>query len=72
MKNFDLLISTSHRESLPLSIIEALSMSIPVVSTNVGDVSYVLNKHKCGFIQLILKQMSLLILFKSLNQKIKK
>ena len=50
MKNFDLLISTSHRESLPLSIIEALSMSIPVVSTNVGDVSYVLNKNKCGFI----------------------
>ena len=25
-------------------------MSIPVISTNVGDVSYVLNKIKCGFI----------------------
>ena len=25
-------------------------MSIPVISTNVGDVAYVLNKIKCGFI----------------------
>ena len=44
MKTFDILISTSNSESLPLSIIEALSMSKPVISTNVGDVSYVLNK----------------------------
>ena len=50
MKKFDILISTSNQESLPLSIIEALSMSIPVISTNVGDVSYVLKKNKCGFI----------------------
>ena len=50
MKNFDILISTSYQESLPLSIIEALSMSIPVISTNVGDVAYVLKKNKCGFI----------------------
>ena len=33
MKNFDILISTSYQESLPLSIIEALSMSIPVILT---------------------------------------
>ena len=50
MKTFDILISTSNSESLPLSIIEALSMSKPIISTNVGDVSYVLNKIKCGFI----------------------
>jgi glycosyltransferase involved in cell wall biosynthesis len=50
MKKFDVLLCTSNYESLPLSIIEALSMSIPVISTNVGDVPYVLNKIKCGFI----------------------
>ena len=50
IKSFDLYICTSKNESLPLSILEALSMSIPVISTNVGDVSYVLNKIKCGFI----------------------
>lgn len=50
MKKFDVLLCTSNYESLPLSIIEALSMSIPVISTNVGDVPYVLNKIKCGLI----------------------
>ena len=50
IKSFDLYICTSKNESLPLSILEALSMSIPVISTNVGDVAYVLNKIKCGFI----------------------
>lgn len=50
MKSFDLYICTSKNESLPLSILESLSMSIPVVSTNVGDVAYVLKKLKCGLI----------------------
>ena len=50
MNKFDVLLCTSNYESLPLSIIEALSMSIPVISTNVGDVPYVLNKLKCGYI----------------------
>lgn len=50
MNSFDVLICTSINESLPLSIIESLSMSIPVISTNVGDISYVLNKKKCGLI----------------------
>ena len=51
----------------PLSILEALSMSIPVVGTNVGDVAYVLNKIKCGFIvrpnyKILLKQLKYFIL----------
>ena len=50
MNKFDVLLCTSNYESLPLSIIEALSMSIPVISSNVGDVPYVLNKLKCGYI----------------------
>ena len=50
MNKFDVLLCTSNYESLPLSIVEALSMSIPVISSNVGDVPYVLNKLKCGYI----------------------
>lgn len=50
MKSFDILLCTSSNESLPLSIIEALSMSIPVISTNVGDIAYVLSQKKCGII----------------------
>jgi len=48
MKSFDLLICTSKNESLPLSIIEALSLSIPVISTDVGDISRILNENRCG------------------------
>ena len=50
MNKFDVLLCTSNYETLPLSIVEALSMSIPVISSNVGDVPYVLNKLKCGYI----------------------
>ena len=50
INSFDLLLCTSKYESLPLSIIESLSLSIPVISTDVGDVSYVLNKKKCGYV----------------------
>ena len=52
MKKFDLLICTSKYESLPLSIIEALNLGIPVISNDVGDIKKVINKNKlrCGFI----------------------
>ena len=50
MNSFDILLCTSSYESLPLSIIEALSMSVPIISTNVGDIAYVLNQKKCGII----------------------
>lgn len=50
MNSFDILLCTSSHESLPLSVIEALSMSIPIISTNVGDIAYVLNRKKCGII----------------------
>ena len=50
MKSFDMVLCTSKFESFPLSILESLSMSIPVISTDVGDISYLLNKKKCGHI----------------------
>ncbi len=38
----DIFVSTSHREGLPLAILEAMSAGLPIVATRVGDVPQVL------------------------------
>ena len=47
---YDLYLCTSISESCPVSIIEAMEKKIPIISTDVGDVSKILNlnKNKCG------------------------
>ena len=52
MKKFDILVCTSKFESLPLSVIESISMSIPILSTDVGDIKKIVcsKKNKCGII----------------------
>lgn len=35
----DIYISTSHREGLPLSMIEAMASKLPIISSNVGGIS---------------------------------
>lgn len=49
LRIFDVYLCTSKSESSPVSVWEAMSMEKPIVSTNVGDLSIILNKHKCGF-----------------------
>ena len=65
-QNLNLLILTSNTEGLPMVILEALAMMVPVVATNVGGVSEVI-KHNyngmlvdCGDIAM-LSQMALII-----------
>lgn len=41
--SFDFLINVSTHEGIPVSIMEAMSMGIPVVATNVGGVSEIVN-----------------------------
>ena len=49
LKEFDLYLCTSHAESSPLAVWEAMSMELPIISTDVGDVSvYVADN--CGLI----------------------
>jgi glycosyltransferase involved in cell wall biosynthesis len=42
------LLSTSEYEGLPISMLEALSMGVPIFSTDVGDVGVVLDRYGTG------------------------
>jgi glycosyltransferase involved in cell wall biosynthesis len=46
----DIFVLTSHFEALPLSIIEAMSASLPVVATDVGGVSELINHGMNGYL----------------------
>ena len=49
-KKIDLYICTSKSESSPLSIWEAVSKNIPVISTNVGDIERLNKKKKFAYV----------------------
>ena len=42
------LLSVSKYEGLPISMLEAIAMGVPVYSTDVGDVGIILNEYGCG------------------------
>lgn len=45
-KAYNIFINTTHFDNTPISVIEAMALGIPVVSTNVGGLSYLLtNNH---------------------------
>ena len=41
--NFDFLINTSSSEGIPVSIMEAMSLGIPVIATDVGGTGEIVN-----------------------------
>jgi glycosyltransferase involved in cell wall biosynthesis len=49
-EHFDVLINTSSYEGIPVSMMEAMSFSIPVIGTNVGGVSEIIEDGKNGFL----------------------
>ena len=49
-QHFDALINTSSYEGVPVSMMEAMSFSIPVIGTNVGGVSEIIEDGKNGYL----------------------
>lgn len=49
MKASDCLVIPSRSESLPLVIIEAAKMGLPIIATNVGDCKRLIDKYMAGF-----------------------
>lgn len=46
----DIFISTTHFDNTPVSVIEAMALGLPVVSTNVGGIPYLLTDNKNAFL----------------------
>jgi glycosyltransferase involved in cell wall biosynthesis len=45
-KEYDIFINTTHFDNMPVSLIEAMSLGLAVVSTNVGGIPFLLEDHK--------------------------
>ena len=39
---FDIFINTTHSDNMPVSLIEAMALGLPIVSTNVGGIPFLL------------------------------
>jgi glycosyltransferase involved in cell wall biosynthesis len=51
LRAMDVFFLTSLREQMPLTILEAMGVGIPVVATRVGEIPYIIEEGKEGFIR---------------------
>ena len=49
-KNHDVFINTTHFDNTPVSVLEAMSLGLPVVSTNVGGLPFLISNQKNGYL----------------------
>lgn len=49
-QNFDIFINTTTIDNTPVSVIEAMALGLPVVSTNVGGMPYLIDSYKNGIL----------------------
>ena len=49
-EDYDIFINTTHFDNLPVSILEAMALGLPVVSTNVGGIPYLITDEKNGIL----------------------
>lgn len=50
IKDLDIFCLASRSEQMPLSVLEAMAASKPIVSTDVGDVAYMVSEHNRPFV----------------------
>ena len=49
-ENYDVFINTTHYDNTPMSVVEAMALGLPVVSTNVGGIPYLLTHNQTGLL----------------------
>lgn len=49
-KNYDIFINTTNIDNMPVSVMEAMALGLPIVSTNVGGLPYLINHTKNGLL----------------------
>lgn len=49
-KDYDVFMNTTHFDNTPVSVIEAMALGLPIVSTNVGGIGYLLTHHKTALL----------------------
>lgn len=49
-KDFDIFINTTNFDNTPVSLIEAMALGLPIVSTNVGGIPYLITHQKDGLL----------------------
>ena len=45
-ENYNIFINTANFDNMPVSVLEAMALGLPVVSTNVGGISFLLEDRK--------------------------
>ncbi len=49
-KDFDIFINTTNFDNTPVSVIEAMALGLPVISTNVGGLPFLIENNKTGIL----------------------
>lgn len=49
-QQYDIFINTTHFDNTPVSVIEAMALGLPIVTTNVGGISYLLENEKTALL----------------------
>ena len=49
-QDYDIFINTTHYDNTPMSVVEAMALGLPVVSTNVGGLPYLLSHKETGLL----------------------
>ena len=49
-ETYDVFINTTHFDNTPVSVIEAMALGLPIVSTNVGGITYLLTDQETALL----------------------